>query len=417
MSFQQYRQFLSGHGDVPVDDRDKFFEWVRKFLLRKNEIGLSPEERLDLFMGDLRADLSNSSAACEQAERAVRVYLDDFLPSLFYGLEDCSDCREDDVLFKLILDKVQLFMSEKGYSETTIKIYCEWMVRYFKFCRSRNCDYQNSDCIAEFVNDWEHSHGTASATKNQALNALLYLFSSVFDIDMESVKVRLRQKTEPKLPFYLESHDLHRLFGQLTGVERLMVEFLFGTGVSLLELVTMRIRDVDFVKRHVHVRSGSREDFRTVVLPEKTKDQIGGQIEAVRALHAEDLRIGHGTAFVADEIAAGAQNDFNDLAWQYLFPGHKLRVDQKTGLVFRDHTSPRAVQTTIKAAAVAAGIEQPVTAQTLRHSFAVHMLRAGIPLRTLQKLLGHKNLVTTAVYKKVLEGQKKTEIRSPLDFL
>jgi len=271
------------------------------------------------------------------------------------------------------------------------------------------------DEIKEFLEDLQQKRKVAPATQNQALNALLFLYKKVLHVslDFELKNTRL----EKHLPLVLSREEVKRVLANLHGEFRLMASLIYGSGLRLSECMKLRIRDIDFDRKEIAVRSVKEGLERHTIIPEILIPMLMRQVEKISLSHAENLLepefsgtfISDGT----DEINKGV---FKDHAWQYLFPARKLTTDPITGKLTQHYHHESYLQKALKEAVIKAGITIRASCSTLRHSFAVHLLEDGYDMHTIQKLLGHKNIRSTLIYTHI-QHKNRLHVISPLDVL
>jgi integron integrase len=275
--------------------------------------------------------------------------------------------------------------------------------------------------ITAFLTHLAVDRQVAASTQNQAFSALLFLYRKVLRIQLQGIDA-VRAKQPRKLPAVLSTNEVRRL---LEAVQRegppvvaLLVELMYGTGMRIRECCRLRIKDVDFQRGQIVVREGKGDKDRTVPLPRRTITALQRQIHSTIKLHEQDLLRGHGAVQLPHALRRKYPNAAVELGWQFLFPAAQLSVDPRCPqqTVRRHHRSPDSVQKVVKAAARQCGFTKTVTAHVLRHSFATHLLEAGSDIRTVQQLLGHKDLKTTMIYTHVLQRGAAGAV-SPLDRL
>jgi len=219
-----------------------------------------------------------------------------------------------------------------------------------------------------------------------------------------------------RLPVVLSVAEVQALLSQLRGVHYLICALLYGTGMRLLECLSLRVRDLDFDRHAIHIRAAKGQKDRTVALPERLAPQLRDHLAGVHALHQEDLAAGYGEAALPGSLARKYPHAGREWGWQYVFPSTRLSPEPDTGVIRRYHLHETAVQKSVKTAARRAGITKKASCHTLRHSFATHLLERGQDIRTIQELLGHKDVSTTMIYTHVLSRGGVTAA-SPLDLL
>lgn len=305
----------------------------------------------------------------------------------------------------------------KHYSYSTERTYLQWAERFFDYVMEtgkKTLTDLSSDDLKNFLTHLAIKQRVSFSTQNQAFNAILFLFRNVLRKEVDDLDTTVRAKRGPKLPVVLSVDEVKRIFDQMTGLNRLMAEILYGAGLRLMELARLRVQDVDFDMDTIFVRSGKGDKDRSTMLPAAVKERLWEHLKNVKALHEKDLAAGHGAVFLPDALDRKYPNAAKEWGWQYVFPSATLSVDPRSGVVRRQHISDTAIQMAFKNAVRKAGIVKHVTVHTLRHSFAMHLLQNGYDIRTIQELLGHRNLQTIMIYTHVAT-KNILGVRSPLD--
>lgn len=259
-------------------------------------------------------------------------------------------------------------------------------------------------------------HKVSASTQNQALAALLFLYRDVLGLEVGWLDDLVRAKRPQRLPVVLTCGEVGALLSQLQGVPWLMAVLLYGSGLRLMECHRLRVKDVAFERREIVVREGKGHKDRVTMLPASVIDRLRAHLAAVARLHARDLAGGAGRVMLPDALARKYPHADRQWDWQWVFPASKLSVDPRTGIRRRHHLHESVLQRAIHAAARAARLEKPVGPHTLRHCFATHLLEAGYDIRTVQELLGHRDVSTTMIYTHVLNRGGRA-VESPADRL
>ncbi|WP_226426981.1 integron integrase [Xanthomonas sp. MWU16_30325] len=212
----------------------------------------------------------------------------------------------------------------------------------------------------------------------------------------------------------LSEVEVMAVLAQMEGRHALMAALLYGTGMRLMECVRLRIKDVDVARNEIVVRDGKGGKDRRTLLPQSLRDALQLQLDEAKRVHARDLQVGAGEVWLPHALLRKYPNAAREPGWQYLFPAPRRSVDPRGGAVRRHHVDEKGLQRAVKAACRQAGLDKPASCHTLRHSFATHLLEAGYDIRTVQELLGHKDVATTQLYTHVL-GRGASAVRSPLD--
>jgi integron integrase len=256
--------------------------------------------------------------------------------------------------------------------------------------------------VERFLSHLATEGQVSASTQRQALNALVFLYRDVLHKPLESKIAPVRSKRRPRPPTVLTQAEVQRLLAAMTGRHALMARLLYGGGLRLLECIRLRIQDVDFGQNLIFVRGGKGGKDRTTILPRNLRDALQAQIEAVKALHHQDLEEGFGAVYLPEALARKYPKAARETGWQWVFPARARSLDPRSGREMRHHVRESGRQKAVKRAAEQAGLDKKVGCQTLRHSFATHMLEHGVNIRVLQALLGHAEVKTTELYTQVM---------------
>ncbi len=300
------------------------------------------------------------------------------------------------------------------YSLRTETAYIGWIRRYIQANRMRHPREMGGPEVEVFLTYLAVRGQVAASTQNQALSALLFLYRQVLGVDLPWMENVVRAKRPKRLPTVLTAGEVRSLLELMPARPRLLAALLYGTGMRLMEGLRLRVKDVDFARREIIVRDGKGGKDRRTMLPDSLQPALRESLAHALRLHAVDLAAGHGRAWLPHALSRKYPNAAAEPAWQYLFPADALSQDPRDGSVRRHHVGDEALSRHIKHAAQRLGLGKPVSAHTLRHSFATHLLESGYDIRTVQALLGHKDLATTQIYTHVL-GRGAGAVRSPLD--
>jgi len=268
--------------------------------------------------------------------------------------------------------------------------------------------------VREFLTHLAVERRVAVATQNQALNALVFLYREVLGRELGELGEFERARRRERVPVVLTRQEVERVLRCTAPKYRLVLQLLYGTGMRLLEGLRLRVKDVDFGQGHIVVRDGKGMKDRVTVLPESLRGLLQAQIARVRNLHEKDLAAGLGRVYLPEALRRKYPHADREWGWQWVFPSSRVAVDPLDGARKRHHLMETAIQRAMKEAVRAAGILKPASCHTLRHSFATHLLEAGYDIRTVQDLLGHKDVTTTQIYTHVMQ-KPGIGVRSPLD--
>jgi|SRR5690625_735897 len=313
-----------------------------------------------------------------------------------------------------LLDQMRGKIRRKNYSIRTEKSYVDWARRYILFHGKRHPKDMNAREVEAFLTHLAVERNVSASTQNQARSALLFLYKEVLEVDLPWLDGVVPAKRPRRLPVVLTQHEARQFLAELSGTNWLVASLLYGSGLRLLEALRLRVKDVEFERREIVVREGKGNKDRVTVLPENVIPPLKAHMQRVKVLHDEDLAEGYGAVYLPNALSRKYPNAPGSWGWQYVFPSPSRSTDPRSGVVRRHHIEPSSVQKMMKTALSRAGIHKPATPHTLRHSFATHLLQSGYDIRTVQELLGHKDVSTTMIYTHVLNRGGRG-VRSPLD--
>jgi integron integrase len=313
-----------------------------------------------------------------------------------------------------LLDRLRDAIRRRHYSRRTEEAYIHWTKRFVYFSGKRHPSDLGETEVTAFLNHLASERNVAASTQNQALSALLFLYKEALGQELDWLDGLVRAKRPQRMPVVLTREEVERLLAALDGTAWLMAGLLYGTGMRLMECLRLRVKDVDFGYRQVLVRDGKGEKDRVTMLPERLLQPLPNHLERVRQLHQLDLREGFGEVHLPHALARKYPRAGYEWGWQYVFPSRNRSMDPEDGVIRRHHLDESVLQRAVKDAARVAAISKPVHCHTLRHSFATHLLEAGYDIRTVQELLGHKDVSTTMIYTHVLNKGGRG-VQSPLD--
>ncbi len=313
-----------------------------------------------------------------------------------------------------LLDQVSDVARFRHLSLRTEETYRTWIKRFILFHGKRHPRDLDAAAVRSFLTHLAVNERVAASTQNQAFNALLFLYRQVLKLEPPNIDGVERARQSKNLPVVFTKEESSAVIAHLKGENRLIAGLLYGSGLRIMEAVRLRVKDIDLSRNEIIVRDGKGEKDRLTMLPISLKPALAVQIEAVRRLHDEDLKRGGGEVYLPYALERKYRNAATDPLWQYLFPAGKHSIDPRSGKTRRHHVSEQNVQRAVKTALRAAGIEKNGTCHAFRHSFATHLLEDGYDIRTVQELLGHKDVRTTMIYTHVLNRGGRG-VRSPLD--
>ena len=315
-----------------------------------------------------------------------------------------------------VVARARTLLRTRHYSPRTEEAYLLWIRRFLRFHEKRAPSQLGDDEATAFLTSLATDWRVAAATQNQALAALLFLYGEVLGRELRRQEGVVRARGPTRLPVVLSREEVRLLMSRLQGPVALMAQVLYGAGLRLLECCRLRVKDLDFDRNEIMVRSGKGDKDRRTMLPASLKQSLAAHLAMVRRLHEADLRAGAGQVELPGALARKYPNAPREWGWQWVFPATRTYRDSETGQRRRHHLHESVLQRAIREAVLRAGIAKPATCHSLRHSFATHLLESGYDIRTVQELLGHRDVATTMIYTHVLNRGGRGVV-SPVDDL
>ncbi|OPY80816.1 MAG: Tyrosine recombinase XerD [Syntrophorhabdus sp. PtaU1.Bin153] len=312
-----------------------------------------------------------------------------------------------------LIDQARHLIRLKHYSIRTEETYLHWIKRYLFFHNNRSPNEMGNYEIEAFLTHLAVNLRIASATQNVAFNALLFLYRNVLKKDLGDIDA-IRAKKPRRLPTVMSKDETMKVISAVPSDHQLAVKLIYGSGLRLMECLRLRVKDIDFGNNHILIRDAKGMKDRITILPDNLKSALQDHLERVRLLHQDDMVKGYGRVYLPYALERKYPKASTEWGWQYVFPAKTLPKDPRTGEIRRHHIHENSLQKAVKTAVQLAGIAKPVNVHTFRHCFATHLLEANYDIRTVQELLGHKDVSTTMIYTHVL-SKPGLHVKSPLD--
>lgn len=314
-----------------------------------------------------------------------------------------------------LIQRYRELLQARHYARRTVKAYEQWLRRFLRFHQLRHPREMVSDEVNAFLTHLAVKEQVSASTQNQALAALLFLYRDLLERELELEGV-VRARTNHRIPVVLSEAEVRAVRERLEGEPALVVGLLYGSGLRLMEALRLRVKDLDLLRREITVRDGKGGKDRLTVLPQSLVPALREHLSRVRSLHQSDLAAGWGRVLMPFALARKYPNASCEWAWQWVFPQQNRWRDRASGNQGRHHLDPSVVQKAVKRAVMEAGVTKQASCHTFRHSFATHLLERGQDIRTIQELLGHKDVSTTMIYTHVL-NRGPLGVRSPADIV
>jgi integron integrase len=316
-------------------------------------------------------------------------------------------------LLDLVRDKIRF----KHYSYSTERTYVHWIKHYILFHNKKHPKDMGKVEIESYLTKLATKDRVSPTTQNQAFSAILFLYKEVLGLDISDWNIQaLRAQERKHIPVVLTKDEVNLILQNISAEYSLLVHLMYGCGLRMNEALNIRIKDVDFGFDKIYVWDSKSLKDRTIPLPKKLKSKLFDQVDIVKNLHEQDLNNGYGSVYIPYALEKKTPSSKYDIKWQYLFPMKNISTDPRTKEKRRHHVMAQTLGRNIKVASQKANLNKRVTSHIFRHSYATHLLQAGIDLRSIQELLGHKSVETTMIYTHVVSEMNKAKVISPLDF-
>ncbi|MBW1645863.1 MAG: integron integrase [Deltaproteobacteria bacterium] len=423
---KEVKEFWAKYQDAVIKtgvSEDKavwFVHWAEKFAKAIKGKPLRQRSRQDIedFLDNLKK--TGKKWQVKQAGEAIRVLYENFLQfEPLNGKEENfrdagTKVREAKKRYAKELAALKSALRIHHYSLRTEQAYEQWTARFMAFHDLKNPEQFADREIKEYLDYLAQVRQVAASTQNQALNAVVFFYREVLGREAGDFDDFIRAKRPRRLPVVLTRDEVESLLAEMEGIYRLQAGLLYGSGLRLMECLRLRIKDIDFKQGQIMVRDGKGQQDRITVLPQRFIPPLRQHLTMVRKLYREDREKGTVGVYIWPALARKYPNAAKQWGWQYLFPSARLSVDPRSGAVRRHHLHESGLQRAVKLAANRAGLTKNVGCHTLRHCFATHLLEAGYDIRTVQELMGHKDVSTTMIYTHVL-NRPGIAVRSPAD--
>ncbi len=315
---------------------------------------------------------------------------------------------------KKLLEQVRDAIRTKHYSTRTEQTYIDWIRRYILFHNKRHPKDMGVPEVQSFITHLAAHDKVSASTQNQALSAVIFLYRHVLHTELQFPADTIRPDKSKPLPVVLTPQEARAVINNMNETPELMAKILYGSGLRLMECLRLRVKDLDFGNHQIIIREGKGEKDRFTILPASIIEDLQTHLLVVKAIHQKDLKDGFGETSLPYALEKKYRSASKEWIWQYIFPASVRSIDPVSKREKRHHLDPSVLQKAVRKAAQQAKIDKPVSPHVFRHSFATHLLQNGYDIRTVQELLGHKDVKTTMIYTHVLQ-HGGLAVKSPLD--
>jgi len=408
---RNYEAFLTRKGTVKPQYIPYYLKWISdcyNFLHEplSNRLGI---EQKNLFLSHVAKLYEDWQV--KQADTALRLY--DYFLSQTISPEtgEAISVREK---WQIIEERMRDALRLRHRSLSTEKTYLIWLRSFRTFVAEKQPEQLEGRDLQDFLSHLAVEKKVSPSTQNQALNAIVFLYRNVLDKNIEQELSAVRAKQRRRLPVVLTIKEIQSIFDQLSGTSKLLAMLIYGAGLRLQECLQLRVKDIDLEQSLLIIRSGKGDKDRRTVLPEALKNDLINHLSEIRSVYDQDRKEGITGVWLPGALEKKYPNAGKEWGWFWLFPSKSFSIDPRRNIVRRHHVHPSFLQKAFKVAVGKAGITKQASVHTLRHSFATHLLEKGYDIRTIQELLGHKNLQTTMIYTHIA-SKKVLGVKSPLD--
>jgi len=314
------------------------------------------------------------------------------------------------------MDQYREALGARHYSPRTEKIYSRWVVRFLHFHKYQHPEEMAEHEINVYLNHLARDRQVSASTQNQALSAILFMYRHLLGREVGALENLIRAKKSVRVPVVMDRSEVDLVLSHLQGRVRLLVELLYGCGLRLSEGLRLRVKDLDHVRNEIIIHNGKGNRDRVVMFPTSLKQDLKDHLRRVKHIFEADLRAGFGKVVLPNALGRKYPRASREWRWQWVFPQEKRWRDKRTGMQGRHHMDATIIQRAVKQSVYKSGLVKRISCHTFRHSFATHLLEGGYDIRTVQTLLGHKDLRTTMIYTHVL-NRGPAGVQSPLDNL
>jgi integron integrase len=394
---------------IPEEKVNFYLMWVKRYVRFLNGLPIdqASSDIVKAFILYLGKDLRVKDWQIRQAEDAVAILYKDIekvlvrnsaAPESIPFRDTAVDYKDLEIRYGNLFKRFECEIATEHLAKNTKEAYGQWIKRFLTFHGLKEPDLLDAVCIKEYLEYLASVRKVASSTQNQALNAVVFLYSRVLDRVPGDFSDFTRAKMPVHVPTVLTKNEVNRLFEHMSGVYLLMAGLLWGSGLRKKECMRLRIMDIDFEAKQITVRNAKGAKDRVTMLAERYAGMLKEQFEKSRRFFDEDRKLNIPGVYIGPAIERKYPNAGKEWIWQFVFPSARLSVDPESRIVRRHHQHPDPLQRRIKYAARKAGITKRVSCHTLRHSFATELLKSGADIRTVQELLGHSDVSTTMIY-------------------